>query len=411
MKTKYIGLLAAMVIAALTSCQSNEPFDTQSPDDQPLILVPYETKSGQINLTEVNPETPLVDSVIVTPSQYTTVNWYLDDQLVFTGTKINMCFLAGKYALTIEAVTQAGKRTSRSGTLTVNPGTTDPYSGAPAEGRHFVPGMPCTLNGSNLSTVTDLDLTSDVFGTKVIKTITPTAIADDQITFALPEIEDGAYYVRLKDASGKRYGADKLYVHNGVLALSGYDSFVPAQEWVISGVNLQNVASVKVGDVEITNLVATATTVTLTAPDLALGEYTLSMRNKDGSAVRFGTDVDAPTEVTTRASMEVTLWTGAVTLDWEIQPPVTLKVMKDVMEQVPAGAIISIYFDMAGGEYHQVEVQTDWWDFEVMAKTDAKEDNNPISFTYSAQSKEKVEAEGSMQVVGFGVTVTKITYK
>ena len=46
-----------------------------------------------------------------------------------------------------------------------------------------------------------------------------------------------------------------------------------------------------------------------------------------------------------------------------------------------------------------------------MAKTDAKEDNNPISFTYSAQSKEKVEAEGSMQVVGFGVTVTKITYK
>ena len=112
---------------SMVSCEKKAPFDTQSPDDAPLILKPYnESGTGSFTYTLANDSTPLIDSVVVTPSRYTTVNWYVDDSLVHTGTKINMCFAAGKHTLLIEAVTTAGKRTTRTGTITVLGGAPDP---------------------------------------------------------------------------------------------------------------------------------------------------------------------------------------------------------------------------------------------------------------------------------------------
>ena len=125
MKIKYILLLAALTLSFI-ACEKQEPFDTQSEDDQPLILIPYETKTGTLSYTLANDSTPLIDSVIVTPSRYTTVNWIVDDSLVHTGTKIEMCFAAGEHALVIEAVTTKGKRTERKGTITVLGGAPDP---------------------------------------------------------------------------------------------------------------------------------------------------------------------------------------------------------------------------------------------------------------------------------------------
>lgn len=123
MKAKNILLLAALATAvALTSCKSQDPFDTQSEDDAPLILKPYnESKSGSYIHWLTDENTPLVDSVVVTPSAYTTVNWYVDDVLVCTGTKINMCFSKGTHDLLIEAVTTKGKRTTRTGLIIVAP--------------------------------------------------------------------------------------------------------------------------------------------------------------------------------------------------------------------------------------------------------------------------------------------------
>ena len=117
MKTKNILLLIALATATIfTGCQPEAPFDTQSPDDAPIILTPYnESGTGTFTYNLINPDTPLYDSVTVTPSAYTTINWYLNKQLVYTGTKIDMCFPAGTYALTIEAVTDAGLRTERTG--------------------------------------------------------------------------------------------------------------------------------------------------------------------------------------------------------------------------------------------------------------------------------------------------------
>ena len=411
MKTKNILLLIAMAAATiLTGCQPEAPFDTQSPNDAPIILTPYnESGTGTFTYDLLNPNTPLYDSVTVTPSKYTTINWYLDQQLVYTGTKIDMCFPAGTYALTIEAVTDAGLRTERTGTVTVHPYDYDPYSAAPAAGRHLAPGVETQIDGQNLSKAKAVIIANDVFGSEVVHTITPTYQEDGFLKFILPQTEDGSYFLLLQDANGKLYGADNIDVHNGAVALAGFAEMPAGSTWVITGVNLQKVAKVQVGDVEITDLQVTETSVTLTAPAVEVGEYTLAMYNEDGSAVLFITNEGAVEQVKTLVPSETTIWTGAVTIDWNAD---LVKVDASAMAAVPVGATIYVYYEVPAADYHAMRVTTPWWDYDFLSQVDGMENQpNPYSFIYEAAGKEAVDRTGAMSVVGFGLTVTKITFK
>ena len=411
MKTKNILLLIAIAAATiLTGCQPEAPFDTQSPNDAPIILTPYnESGTGTFTYDLLNPDTPLYDSVTVTPSAYTTINWYLDQQLVYTGTKIDMCFPAGTYALTIEAVTDAGLRTERTGTVTVHPYDYDPYSAAPAAGRHLAPGVETQIDGQNLSKAKAVIIANDVFGSEVVHTITPTYQEDGFLKFILPQTEDGSYFLLLQDANGKLYGADNIDVHNGAVALAGFAEMPAGSTWVITGVNLQKVAKVQVGDVEITDLQVTETSVTLTAPAVEVGEYTLSMYNEDGSAVLFITNEGAVEQVKTLVPSETTIWTGAVTIDWNAD---LVKVDASAMAAVPVGATIYVYYEVPAADYHAMRVTTPWWDYDFLSQVDGMENQpNPYSFIYEAAGKEAVDRTGAMSVVGFGLTVTKITFK
>lgn len=412
---KYLIYLAVLAVV-FASCENKAPFDTQSPDDLPLILKPYnESGTGSFTYQLANPDTPLLDSVTVTPSNYTTVNWYLDGQLVFTGFKIEMCFPAGSYELLIEAVTQAGKRTERKGSVTVKPYDTDPYSAAPAAGRHFVPGNPATLDGANLTKVNKVLLTKDLYGKDIVHTITPEAGATDaQLTITLPETPDGRYYVRFTDADGKAYGAEDLNVHNASVVLDGYAAFVPGEQWTITGVKLENVASVKVDETVITAVTATATSITLTAPAAEVGEHTLSITNADGSSVYFITDEGMVTTVTTIVSAETTLWTGPVTLDWNAD---LVRVEKATLAEVPVGSTIYVYFDIPEAEYHALRITTPWWGDggladDLVTQFDVTGDTpNPFAFTYDDRCKSLVDERGAMSIVGFGEIINKITYK
>ena len=411
MKTKNILLLIVLAAATiLTGCQPEAPFDTQSPNDAPIILTPYnESGTGTFTYDLVNPDTPLYDSVTVTPSAYTTINWYLDQYLVYTGTKIDMSFPAGTYALTIEAVTEAGLRTERTGTVTVHPYDYDPYSAAPATGRHLAPGKETQIDGQNLSKAKNVIIANDVYGNEVVHTITPTYQEDGFLKFILPQTEDGNYFLLLQDADGKKYGADNIDVHNGAVALAGFAEMPAGSTWVITGINLQEVAKVQVGDIEITDLQVTETSVTLTAPALEVGEYTLSMFNEDGSAVLFVTNEGTVEQVKTVVPNETTIWTGSVTIDWNAD---LVKVDASAMAAVPVGATIYVYYEVPAAEYHAMRVTTPWWDYDFLPQVDGMENQpNPYSFTYEAAGKEAVERTGAMSVVGFGLTITKITFK
>ena len=411
MKTKNISLLIALAAATiLTSCQPEAPFDTQSPDDAPIILTPYnESGTGTFTYDLLNPDTPLYDSVTVTPSKYTTVNWYLDQELVYTGVRMDMCFLAGTYALTIEAVTDAGLRTERTGTVTVHPYDYDPYSAAPAAGRHLAPGVETTIEGQNLSKAKAVIISTDIYGLEVVHTITPTYQEDGFLKFILPDTEDGVYFLRLQDANGKIFGADNIHVHNGAVALAGFQEMPAGSTWVITGVNLQHVVKVKVNDIEITDLQVTDNSVTLIAPSVEVGEYALSIFNEDGSAVLFITDEGAVEQVKTVVPSETTIWTGPVTIDWNAD---LVKVDASAMAAVPVGATIFVYYDVPAAEYHAMRVTTPWWDYDFLPQVDGMEAQpNPYSFVYEAAGKEAVERTGAMSVVGFGLTITKITFK
>ena len=411
MKTKNILLLITLAAATiLTGCQPEAPFDTQSPNDAPIILTPYnESGTGTFTYDLLNPDTPLYDSVTVTPSAYTTINWYLDQYLVYTGTKIDMSFPAGTYALTIEAVTEAGLRTERTGTVTVHPYDYDPYSAAPAAGRHLAPGVETQIDGQNLSKAKNVIIANDVFGSEVVHTIAPTYQEDGFLKFILPQTEDGSYFLLLQDANGKLYGADNIDVHNGAVALAGFQEMPAGSTWVITGVNLQNVTKVIVNGSEITDLQVTASSVTLTAPALEAGEYTLAMFNEDGSAVLFITNEGAVEQVMTLVPSETTIWTGAVTIDWNAD---LVKVDASAMAAVPVGATIYVYYEVPAADYHAMRVTTPWWDYDFLPQVDGMENQpNPYSFTYEAAGKEAVDRTGAMSVVGWGLTITKITFQ
>jgi hypothetical protein len=412
MKTNKFWLLAALTATfVLTGCEKQEPFDTQTEDDAPLILKPYnESGTGSFTYNLASPETPLLDSVTVTPSAYTTVNWYLDNQLVHTGKRIEMCFPAGSYELLIEAVTTAGKRTTRSGSVTVQPNATDPYSGAPAAGRHTVPGNPTTLDGVNLTKVDKVIISKDIYGKEVVHSLSPEVGAtDEQLTINLPETQDGRYYVRLQDAEGKIYGAGDINVHNASVALAGYAEFIPGKEWTITGVKLENVASVKVDETVITELVATATTITFIAPSAEVGDHKLSIKNADGTSVYFITDEGLIEEVTTIVSAETTIWEGSCVINWGDSK---VELTSDMMQDVPVGATIYVYFNVPDAEYHALRITDDWWSHDLLPQVDGMADQpNPYTFVYDDAAKAAVDLTGKALVTGFGLEITRVSFK
>ena len=423
MRTKFLYIVAMVLLVSFTACEKVTPFDSQTANDDPIILRPYgESGSGSFNYTR-DSDKPLVDSVVVIPSSYTTVNWYVDGQLVHTGNKINMYFPVGKYTMRIEAVTTAGKKTYRDGSLTVNPIATDPNVTSLSGEICAVPGVETTFGGANLDKVAKLLLTSDIFAEEELCSVVPSSKAPNQIKFTLPAMEEGEYYFRLLDGAGNVYGCDKISVFNGSVALSGFDTFVPGEEWVISGASLQNVASLKLDETVITTLTVTATSVTLTAPDVAIGEHTLSMLNKDGKAVRFVTEAGVVSEVKVTAKEaeipEIELWKGPEYIVWAER----MRVTKEVMTQVPAGATINIYWEKlpsghegyldngTPNEYWKMRVMSAWWtdlfpEFEVDDTTP-----NPYTFTYTQTMKTLVESEDGLVIAGWGLQLNKITYK
>ena len=411
MKTKLLYIAALALAVVFSACENNTPYDTQSPDDAPLILRPYnESGTGSFTYNLANPDTPLYDSVTVTPSKYTTVNWYIDGTLVFTGLKIEQTFLTGSYDLLIEAVTQAGKRTERRGSVTVHPCDTDPYSAAPAAGRHCVPGNPATLDGANLTKVDKVLLTKDIYGKEIVHTIVPDAGATDaQLTITLSETPDGLYYVRFMDAEGKLYGAEDINVHNVSVVLAGYEEFSPGKEWTITGVKLENVASVKVDETVVTELTVTATSITFTAPAAEVGEHTLSIQNADGSSVYFITADGLMDVAKTVVSAETTIWEGSCVINWG---DTKVELTADMMKNVPVGATIYVYFTVPEAEYHALRITDDWWSHDLLSQVDGMEGQpNPYTFVYDEAGKAAVDQTGKALVTGFGLEITKVTFK
>ena len=89
-----------------------------------------------------------------------------------------------------------------------------------------------------------------------------------------------------------------------------------------------------------------------------------------------------------------------------------MKVDAGAMAAVPVGATIYVYYEVPAADYHAMRVTTPWWDYDFLPQVDGMENQpNPYTFTYEAAGKEAVDRTGAMSVVGWGLTITKITFQ
>jgi len=187
----------------LAACSKDEdPFFTATEDDYPRILntdIP-EWSNGEPKLIASIVRTENFQfEVVATPRHYTTVSWYLDDELVYEGDEIDMPVLAGSYILKIVATTTKGLSTSRTCRLEVRPAEGDPVPANKQRERLVIPGTDVTLHGTNMEHVTKI-----VIGGHEIPC---TYNEEGYIAYTVPaDLAEGEYRIRLIDADGVTYG-------------------------------------------------------------------------------------------------------------------------------------------------------------------------------------------------------------
>lgn len=219
MKKILYSLVVVMVVLSmgmLSSCsEDNDGFITATEDDFPQILLPWfgEWENGEPAVYKsISRNTEFVDSVTVTPALYTTVEWFIDDEKIHEGKKIQHSFLTGEYILKIVATTTKGKSTSRTGKLVVLPLDSDPNPGNDIRDRQVVPGQSVKLHGTNMDKVMKITIGEK----EAVATFVENG-DDSYIEYIVPaDLVLGTYRVTLTDNEGNVYGGGKIEISNEV---------------------------------------------------------------------------------------------------------------------------------------------------------------------------------------------------
>ncbi|MBQ2321368.1 MAG: hypothetical protein II375_02275 [Bacteroidales bacterium] len=201
-------------MGAFSSCsEDNDGFITATEDDFPQILLPWfgEWVDGEPAVYKsISRTSEFVDSVTVTPALYTTVEWFIDDEKVNQGKKIQKPFLTGEYIMKIVATTTKGKTTSRTGKLVVLAAEGDPNPGNDIRDRQVVPGSVVKLHGTNMDNVTKITIGG--------KDAAATYVENGDksyVEYTVPaDLALGTYRVTLTDSQSFVYGGGKIAVSN-----------------------------------------------------------------------------------------------------------------------------------------------------------------------------------------------------
>lgn len=205
--------MVVLSMGMFCSCsEDNEGFITATEDDFPQILLPWfgDWENGEPAVYKtISRDAELVDSAVVTPALYTTVEWLIDDEKVCEGTKIQLSpLLAGEYILKIVATTTKGKQTSRTGKLVVLALDGDPTPSDATSDSKVVPGMTAKLHGTNMGKVVKITIGDK----EAAATFVPNN-GYDYVEYTVPsDLALGTYRITLTDSDGNVYGGDKIEV-------------------------------------------------------------------------------------------------------------------------------------------------------------------------------------------------------
>lgn len=409
-------LLAFMTMnAVFTSCSTDDPFSTATPDDNPRILDPIfpDRQNGQLAIfATISRTDTLKMKLTVTPADYTTVTYSVDDQEVAEGKTLNLPLLAGTYAIKIVASTQAGKSTSREGLVVVKPLSDDPYSSPVASERIVAPATTARLLGVHLDNVKSLKI-----GTTSVSAVTYGKDGDQEyLDYDIPaSMPEGSYRVVLIDNSGHEYGAESVTVSKAALVVSGATRANANSAWTLKGINLENVASVTVGDKTITTFSnQTATQLTFTCPALSDGDYIVTGKTKEGQALQFYTSTGSKSQVTATISSEITLWEGHHYVSWELpdgNPNKTFNLIGvDKFATFKPGSTLRIYYTLEStATYHQMQTTTSWWtDLPGTSKIDLPSDGVK-EIVLTQEMLDLIQAQGGFLCVGHGYYVDRVS--
>lgn len=417
MKSIIRLLMAILPISLLCiSCSEDEPFSTVSPDDNPIILSPLfpDRVNGELPVvSNINRDANFKMEVTVTPADYTEVVWYIDGNEAAKGDSIDIALPAGLYQMKVVATTVKGKSTSREGLIQVNPLAGDPWATISSFERFVAPGEKAVLYGDNLELVKSLKigdaLTDDVQYS--------TEGGTPHITYTVPAgAVEGTQRVLLIDESGNEYGANTVTVSKLPLITSGAERTTANATWTMTGINLDKIASLKIGDVEVTDFISkTPEAIEITCPDLADGEYIMTGTMSDGTKVTFYSGSEIVEQMTVTVSSEQTLWSGHHYVSWDLpdgDPNKTFSLGKDMFSTIKAGSVLSIHYSIEpGDEYHQIQPTTGWWTpLPGVSKEDISADG-VMDITLTQEMLDMIQEQDGFLCTGHGYYVDLVTLK
>ena len=414
-KIYHILLIMLAMSFGLIACTEETPFSTATENDDPRILDP-------LFPDRVNGELPVVSNISrdanfsmtlsVTPADYTTVTWFIDEEEIQTGKEIDLALKAGTYHLKVTATTSIGKSTYREGLIQVNPLADDPWATEIGFERIITTGAKAQLYGNNLDKVNSI-----VIGGKTATDIAYTENGENSyIEYTVPEgLADGTYRIILVDNGGNEYGGNKVTVTSDALITAGSERTTANSEWVMTGINLNQIESFTFGGQTVSSFIRQSETeIAFTCPSLEDGEYTLTGRTTSGKEVMFYTTAGNITEQTVVVSSERVLWEGHHYVSWDLpddNPNKTFNLIgKDVFASIKAGAVLSIYYSVnSADEYHQLRTTTGWWnDLPGTAVIEFQEDGvKQIQLTQEVL--DKIQTEDGFLCIGHGYYVDRIS--
>ncbi len=414
-KIYHILLIMLAMSFGLIACTEETPFSTATENDDPRILDPLfpDRVNGELLVvSNISRDANFSMTLTVTPADYTTVTWFIDGEEIQTGKEIDLALKAGTYHLKVTATTSIGKSTYREGLIQVNPLADDPWATEIGFERIITTGAKAQLYGNNLDKVNSI-----VIGGKTATDIAYTENGENSyIEYTVPEgLADGTYRIILVDNGGNEYGGNKVTVTSDALITAGSERTTANSEWVMTGINLNQIESFTFGGQTVSSFIRQSETeIAFTCPSLEDGEYTLTGRTTSGKEVMFYTTAGNITEQTVVVSSERVLWEGHHYVSWDLpddNPNKTFNLIgKDVFASIKAGAVLSIYYSVnSADEYHQLRTTTGWWnDLPGTAVIEFQEDGvKQIQLTQEVL--DKIQTEDGFLCIGHGYYVDRIS--
>ena len=421
MKNIYIILSAMLALSSIfTACTSDEdPFATITADDDPRILDPIfpdRTNGSLATFANISRDADLSIKLTVTPADYTTVTWFIDGKEVESGTEsdkeLNISLKAGTYNLKMAVATVNGKSTYREGIVQVNPLPDDPWATKVAFERIVAPGVKARFYGNNLDKVVNIVIGDG----KVTEVMYIESEEGNYIEYSVPEdIAEGDFRAVFLDAEGNEYGADMVKVTKSSLITAGATRATSNTAWTISGINLDAIASLTIGNQIVSDFISQSSTeITLNCPELADGEYSMTGMDKNGGSVLFFSENATVTEQMVTISTERTLWSGHHYVSWDMpdgDPNKSFNLIpKDVFADIKVGSTLRVTYSIEpSAEYHQMQLATGWWT--GLADKIEFPEGGVYELVLTREMLDMIQAQDGFLCVGHGYYVDLVTLK